>query len=461
MKNKAFKLKQSILRYLTKLSKKHESDTELTNYFSTLIFSVDNIGKSPTCAEFVSYFLDKHKIEVDQYQIYREGDLIRNETVLYYEIHEAYKLYCKLNKIQNRSFSERNVASEFELIAEKKWREKRQFLRKELKYIDDTTLFDRLLSDFVNAICGKKHKGHKRRIELIKGFIAHWLWQLMRKLFYGAKSIKKFGNESMLVLYSVDQKTGKSVTVSKLLSAFSEFGFMWKADFSRLEDAFSTKNLAMNYVVVFDEMARASQSNMAKFKHIVTEEETMFRGMYTQKEFRMPKLCSMIGTTNASCRTLFNDTSGLRRFHEITVNGIKEGGIDLNYLDNFDFKMLLKTVPFNLETSPLFNYVTEEELRKYDEWMRPRHVVELWLDDFTLESKEEVLIPISVLYNRFSLWASQNGYRHPYVPNTESFRKKMEELGVEKGRTTRFGRTYRGYKVKIRKNIDLEAVLKE
>jgi len=455
-------LKQELCTYLTDRRQAYSKTDFTWSFLSSLILSIDESGNSPSCGDFVIRYMTEHQIEVDQYHIYKSSDIIRNESVLFYEIFETYKVYCRINKLKRKNFSEKNISSQFELLSEKKWESLRDDLRAVLSLEKDAATFDLLLETLTFAICGKIHMPDSLEYKLAKAFLAHWAWQVMRKLHYGAKSIKRFGNESMLVLYSPEQKNGKSVTVNKLTHTFDTLGFCWKADFSRLEDSFSMRNLALNYIVIFDEMARASASNMSKFKHIVTEEDTMFRGMYTQKEHKMPKLCSMIGTTNTTCRMLFNDTTGLRRFHEIRVNGLDVGGIDLITLDTFDFAKFLKLVPAQREISPLFDYITEADLRKYENWMRPRHVVELWLEDteYTVsDQKGSILLPLSTLYDNFSSWAAKSGYRQPYVPNLESFRKKLEELGGIKGRTTKSGKTYRGYYIIPPKDININALL--
>ena len=187
---------------------------------------------------------------------------------------------------------------------------------------------------------------------------------------------------------------------------------------------------------------------MEKFKQVITEDEINFRVMYSQSERRMPKLCSFIATSNKPAQGLMNDTTGMRRFHQIDVNPnsvATGGGIDLKVIDQFPIHELYQTVPLSNE-SPMFLYITQEELEAYENEMRPRHMVEHWLRamDYKLaQYGEGEVLPGADLYQSFRSWAMENGYGQGYIPNSVSFGRTIVELGGMKDRTSNF----RGYRI--------------
>lgn len=431
------------MQILTKLRSEAGNDAELSTFYSTLMQTVWNSGEERTCQQFVEEYSKTHKVEVRPNGIFIAGDLVRNHKAFFYRMHEHWKDFCKAHELKPGGISRDTIALEFEAILEEAWDRKRKQVRRELAPKPDKKKFDELLRIFTKAVVGK-HYPDEDSLDFRRAmaFIGHFLWQLQMKIHYGPETILKQGNESMLLFVSRQQKTGKSTTVRKLIGALNDLGFVWKTDFNRLEDQFSLQNLAYNYVAWFDDAGRGSVKNMAKFKQIVTDDEVNFRAMYTQSEMRMPKLSTLIGTSNKAARELINDTTGLRRIHQVFVNPSSVdtgGGIDLDTLDHFDFVELIRSTPVGEEGSPLFIYLTPSELRDYEEATRPRHIVELWLDEQGYEPDPEhgSLKKTTDLYKSLCLWAADNGYGRQFTPTSESFRQKLMELGYVAGRTSK------------------------
>lgn len=450
--------KKDLLDSIIKLRDLYRTDQQAETFLNAFMTSVLFEEKgNPTCCEFVKQYIENERLKIDGTLIFNsQGDPILDPGALFYKIYETYKQFCDIEGIKHKKFTERNIASEFSLIAELQWGEKKETIRKVLCLTSDKALYFKKLKELCRLLCGNMYSDDSIEFRRSQAFIAHWMWQVLTKVFYGPAIAHKFGHESMLILYSPEQKTGKSTFSKWFLKPFLDTSFVWKADFSRLEDKFSTNNMGLNYIAFFDEMARASAANMCKVKQLITEEEVHFRGMFTQNEMKLPKTTTFFGTTNVSVRSLFNDTSGLRRFHEIQVQGKAFGKINLSALETWDFTEFFRIFPLNPDKSPIFDIITEEELDEYEETMRPKHVVELWLEDQNIniqvadqEKDDTKLISYIDIYNRFQSWALKHGFKHPYIPNSESFNKKMEELGAHKGRTTRDNRTYRGFYVQM------------
>jgi hypothetical protein len=239
------------------------------------------------------------------------------------------------------------------------------------------------------------------------------------------------------MLVSPKQKTGKSTTVRHMISPFDEAGFLWKARLDRLDDNFSFSNLAYNYIALFDDMCTATSINLGKFKQLITDDEVSFRQIYTSTEIKLPKMATLIGTSNKSPRELMHDTTGLRRFHVIDVaneNVYTGNGIELSVITSIDWVMFYRLCPMT-ETSPLFTYITPEELAAYEEGIRPKHIVEQWIEDkeYTPDGVREM--SAQQLYDDFRVWAYGAGYGAQYVPTIKSFSQKLIELRFNRDHT--------------------------
>ena len=444
-KDELEKERLKVIQSLSTLKVSSEDGTGIQGFYDTLLQSAMNAGRDLNCEEFVKGYAEVNKVKVEPNGIFMRGDLVRNHKAFFYRMHETWRQYARIHGLKPGSVSRETIALEFEAVLEKQWDQKKQELRKTFAPIDDPAEFDRMLTQFTTAVCGKIYPdADSVDFRRSKAFIGHFLWQLQMKLHHGPQAVIRQGNEAMLLFISKTQKTGKSTTVRRLLETINDMGFVWKTHFDRLEDQFSLMNLAYNYVAWFDDAGRSSVKNMARFKQIVTDDEVNFRAMYTQSEMRMPKMSVLIGTSNKPARELLNDTTGLRRIHQVFVNANSVdtgGGIDLDYLDTFDHRRLIRLVPMGEKRSPIFSCITPQELSQYEDEIRPRHVVELWLNDMKYSAGTKgngQLMPGGDLYQSMIEWGNSNGYRQPYVPNAESFRNKLLELGCEPGRNGKF-----------------------
>lgn len=415
-----------LLQHLGKWRKGKE-DTTLYNIAT---FAVQNGARELDCQEFVKNYNKIYNIQVTPSGIYKDGDIIKNPKVLVYRIHQEFKRYKNANKIKT-AIAKDEIGLEFEAILEDQWEYKRDKLRERLQHEDNPRKFKDLIKILAFALVGEVDDVEFRQV---CAFVSHFVWQTMMKLHYGPKSILKGGNEAVLILVSPKQKTGKSTTVRFMTQIFDETGFLWKARFDRLDDQFSFANLAYNYVAFFDDMHTTNAVNMGKFKQIITDDEVSFRQMYTSTEMKLPKTATLIGTSNKSPRELMYDTTGLRRFHEINVrNGdVLEGnGIDLDLLSKFDWEALYRTCPLSEET-PMFQYISHNELGDYEESIRPKHVVELWLDEHGYGPGGSTFLTTKELYGNMRVWATVAGYNSSYIPTMQSFSQKMVELRYRK-----------------------------
>lgn len=385
---------------------------------------------------FVKEYCTDKGVNVRPDGIWICGRLVKNQKVLFNKIYKEFQRAKERFKVK-KSLSREDIALEFEEVLEDDWNARYKALQEYLQPEGDHETFDKILSQIVRALCGHAIKEDSKDWRLYKGFIAHWVWQVMQKLHYGPKSILGGGNESVLLLVSPTQKSGKSTTIRHLIKPFE--GFVWRSDLGRLADNFSYANLGYNFIAWFDDLEKDSSINMGKFKKLVTDEEVHYRAIYTQTEMRVPKLATFVGTSNKSARELMPDATGLRRFHQIFVNNasVDTGrGIDLQSILDIDPRQLYVNVPMGNQT-PLWDYITPTEMFEYEESIKPLHIVQLW-------AKEQGFEPVSAeegyfqytkeLYDQFKVWALETGYNPKYISNRPSFGRKLSELGFRNGR---------------------------
>lgn len=396
-----------------------------------------------SCGDYVKAYIRQNKIEVRPNGIFKNGNLVRNHRAMFYKLHQAFKQYRQAHKLRE-SFSREEVGLEFEAILEDQWDIKQRRLRERLTPYENATFddFDEQLTELTTALTGHICAPTSMEFTRNKAFIAHFVWQVMTKIHYGPKAVLKSGNESMLLLVSHKQKTGKSTTVRFMLDVFDEPGFVWKANFDRLEDRFSYGNLAYNYVVWFDDADTTNKTNSGRFKQLVTDDEVSFRAMYTQTEMQLPKLATIIGTSNKTAQELINDVTGLRRFHQIMVNNesVDTGkGIDLDFISKFNFEHFYRSLPLN-ENTPLFLYLQPGDLQTYEEEMRPRHVTEMWLDEMGYVpgvEDQDKFIETRTLFESLQVYTSQAGYSKQYTPTQNSLSRTLKKFNYPYQRTGR------------------------
>lgn len=430
-------------RLIGELSRlKQGASAEMARRLGSIISALIKGGDDILCPDFVNAYIKNNKIEIRPDGIWRDGELVRSQRAFFHTIHQDFKAFKKDVGLKG-SISREEICLEFESILEKQWYEKQVALKEQLSPEPDSRKFDAMLDILTKSLIGQRVKdGDDIEYRLAKAFLAHFFWQAMMKLHRGPDSVVRAGNESVLMLVSTKQKTGKSTSVRHIIGPLDDVGFVWRTNFNRLEDQFSFSNLAYNYIAWFDDVDRSTSINMGRFKQIITDNMVSYRAMYSQIETCLPKMVTFIATSNKAARELMNDTTGLRRFHQIMVNNnsVDTGrGIDLDTLTRLDMQQFYKCVPLGPET-PMFNYISHRELREYEESIRPKHVVELWLEDIDYEisdTPDTMVMPTSDLYDMFKVWCTQHGYKGKYVPTSVSFSTKMLELGALKGRTSK------------------------
>jgi predicted P-loop ATPase len=386
---------------------------------------------------FVKWAFDYFQIQIHKGGLYISKFPVEDKLVAY-SLYKIFKKHYRLNKSYVINATREEIELEIRQLKKSKDFLTLAKLKRTLQSEPDVQKFNYLLENLAKYTLGKADYKNNVSKRLFKGFVAHFIWQVMSKLHLGLEISSKVKYEAMLVLYSRSQGTGKTTFIEQLCKPFNRGGFIWRADLDRLSDNFSAGNLTNNYIGLIDEISKMDQKNTAKFKQVVTETEINYREMYSQGERKCEKLCTFIGGTNISCENIFYDTTGLRRFHQIEVRSREEGRMSLKEICAFDFLSLWKSVPLYTDKTPLFDYITQEELSEYEENLRPKDSVEHWLEDLTdfrlLKTKEEDcnFISLQELYDKYAEWCRSAGNIRSF--SKPGLSKHLFSLGYTKAR---------------------------
>jgi hypothetical protein len=194
---------------------------------------------------------------------------------------------------------------------------------------------------FIRALTGQED-------ELDTACLAHWLWQVKRKV-AGLKT-----KYELFLIVQGRQGVGKSWAVMELLNPVSLISFNGGsvADVASKENAFK---LAQYYICFLDEMEKASKADKEALKRVVTQREIEYRQLYTQLSRRTEATCSFIGTSNPDIQTMISDEE-MRRFYQITV----DKPTDQAAIKRIDYQALWNGIDETREDG----YMTEEIMSK-------------------------------------------------------------------------------------------------
>lgn len=144
----------------------------------------------------------------------------------------------------------------------------------------------------------------------------HWIWQVKRKML------------GLPVEYHLQinlqgrQESGKTHTVSRFLSPIAEV--CAERTLTQLCDERHAYALTTFYVMQIDEMVGASKADIEQVKAIITKKEVHSRILGSNAHQAGAQNCTFISTSNQSIAEMINDSTGMRRFYEMTYRTDKE-----------------------------------------------------------------------------------------------------------------------------------------
>lgn len=224
----------------------------------------------------------------------------------------------------------------------------------------------------------------------------------------------------MLVISGPKQGTGKSTALRRLVEPLAELVIDVSA--KTFSDEREAEVMATHAVGILDEMARVNTTEAADIKRVITQPTVSYRKMRENGRVTARRLMSFAGTANEPLALLVNDTTGARRFHELTV--ASDGRIDHATINAINYGDLWSAV-CELDPAPILPVV--DQLRRRQQALVARDAVAGWLEDETWgalvwepPSAAPVVVPA---YNsdtgepctatraRFLSWCAQNGQK--------------------------------------------------
>lgn len=157
---------------------------------------------------------------------------------------------------------------------------------------------------FAHAFFEEGCVSRKVQIAVMQKFI----WQVKRRM-----AGLPITNHLMVVIYGVQGK-GKSRALELLVAPLGHL--VSAGDFQRLGDI---REVAMfkSYVVVMDEMQKASQADVERVKNVITRDHFNYRPMNTNANVSTIQNAVFIGTSNRTLDQMILDPTGNRRFFQI------------------------------------------------------------------------------------------------------------------------------------------------
>jgi Virulence-associated protein E len=245
--------------------------------------------------------------------------------------------------------------------------------------------------------------------------VMQWLWQVKRRL-AGLPTQE----ELMVIISGAKQGTGKSTALRKLVAPLAELAIDVSA--KTFSDEREAEVMATHAIGVIDDMARVNATEAADIKRTITQPTVSYRKMRENGRVTAKRLMSFIGTANEPVSLLVNDTTGARRFHELTV--AINGYIDRDAINALDYRLLWTAVS-EADPAPILPFI--EQLRQRQQALVARDAVTGWLEDETwgklLWNPPGAAAVVVDAYNpelgepcartraRFLYWCAQNGQK--------------------------------------------------
>lgn len=204
----------------------------------------------------------------------------------------------------------------------------------------------------------------------------HWLWQVKRKIF-----TRPVGNHLMPIFCGLT-RTGKSVGIRKLIAPLASVSI--SPDLSIVKDERQDFNLIENYIMFFDEMAKANTVDVETLKNKVTSDTISYRKLGTNARIKGVNNCSFIGASNKGVIDIIKDPTSARRFYEYNI----DQRCDWDTINDIDAHKIWTSIDENLHLG--YYELAEEEIRSRQELIRAKDTIEDWIEFKELKANDGV-----------------------------------------------------------------------
>lgn len=172
------------------------------------------------------------------------------------------------------------------------------------------------------------------RREVQSAVLQKFIWQVKRRM-----AGLPVTNHLMAVLYGVQGK-GKTRAVEIITAPLGPL--VSTGDFQRLGDIREV-NMFKSFVVVLDEMQRASQADVDRVKNVVTRDQFDYRPMHSNGNASAIQNATFIGTSNRTLDQMIHDPTGNRRFFQIDWSN-DVGPTQWEYLNSLNIDDMWRSV---------------------------------------------------------------------------------------------------------------------
>jgi hypothetical protein len=197
--------------------------------------------------------------------------------------------------------------------------------------------------------------------------LQHWVWSVKRKL-HGMPVI----HHVMPILVG-KSGSGKSVAIEKLLKPVDAM-CAEPGDMTILADDRQLFRLAESYVVFFDEMAKAEQTNVESLKRTITSPTLEWRVLGSHFRNTARNNATFIGAANKPVVEIIYDPTSSRRFFQLD----SLDRTDWDGINRMDMLSVWRSVNHETDT-PLKSVLADVQARQED--IRARTSVEEWLEE--------------------------------------------------------------------------------
>ena len=178
------------------------------------------------------------------------------------------------------------------------------------KLLDNVLVYDAApenalaLNAWIRAVTGAEQP-------LDVAILRHWIWNAKR-LILGLRT----EHDIMPVIFG-KQGSGKTTATERLALPLSELSI--KVDASYLTDDRRSPVLAAAVFGRWEEMQGSQRADLEALKSTITYPTISYRPMRTTQTVVLPRTCSFMGTSNLPVDAMVQDTTGNRRFYQLTT----------------------------------------------------------------------------------------------------------------------------------------------
>lgn len=256
--------------------------------------------------------------------------------------------------------------------------------------------------------------------------LKHFIWQVKRK-FFGLPVA-----HHIMPIFTGAQGTGKSTAILKLIEPIKSLCLNGQpVSFVTDERHYST--LGKHYVVFFDEMSKAENTDIDRLKQIITATALDYRPLHTNVTTKVAQNCTFLGAANKDIRDLIRDVTGMRRFYQIAVNGqliLKKDLKDFHSLINScDSILIWRAIDENRSETYLEDVI--EDVRERQQEIRPLSSIEEFLIESELRPGHHAKA-FTELYLQYKEFCSSVGRRDVVMAAT--FGRELTNRGFERVR---------------------------